>query len=86
MKQGKNDNYSARDKFIKSAINGKILANQCTYDGHYMLETVYFCEKCGKNSFKSVELDGVGTVVTYTILAVAPEGFEDAGSVRLGRI
>lgn len=80
MKQGKNDNYSARDKFIKSAINGKILANQCTYDGHYMLETVYFCEKCGKNSFKSVELDGVGTVVTYTILAVAPEGFEDAGS------
>lgn len=33
-----------------------------------------------KNSFKSVELDGIGTVVTYTILSVAPEGFEDAGS------
>jgi uncharacterized OB-fold protein len=45
-----------------------------------MLETVYFCEKCGKNTFDTEEVDGKGTVVTYTILAVAPEGFEDAGS------
>jgi len=79
-KQEQEDGPSVRDKFIKSATKGKILTNQCTNCGQYMLETVYFCDKCGKNSFKSVELDGIGTVVTYTILAVAPEGFEDAGS------
>jgi uncharacterized OB-fold protein len=79
-KQEHGDSHGVRDKFIESAIKGKILANQCTNCGQYMLETVYFCEKCGKNSFKSVELDGIGTVVTYTILSVAPEGFEDAGS------
>jgi uncharacterized OB-fold protein len=79
-KQEQEDGHGVRDKFIKSAINGKILANQCTNCGQYMLETVYFCEKCGKNTFKSVDLDGIGTVVTYTILSVAPEGFEDAGS------
>jgi len=44
-----------------------------------MLETVLFCEKCSGNKFGHSELDGNGTVVTYTIQAVAPEGFEDAG-------
>src|SRR5215831_18973310 len=73
------DRYGVRNKFVKSAIDGKILANRCTNCGNYMLETVYFCEKCGKNSFEMEQLDGNGTVITYTILAVAPEGFEDAG-------
>lgn len=45
-----------------------------------MLETTLFCEKCGKSGFEDAELEGKGTVVTYTIQAVAPEGFEDAGS------
>jgi uncharacterized OB-fold protein len=45
-----------------------------------MLETVLFCEKCSGSKFEHVELDGNGIVVTYTIQAVAPEGFEDAGS------
>ncbi|HEY7079898.1 MAG TPA: OB-fold domain-containing protein [Nitrososphaeraceae archaeon] len=74
------ERQGVRDKFVKSANEGKILANRCTNCGHYMLETVYFCEKCGKNSFEAEEINGIGTVVTYTILAVAPEGFEDAGS------
>ncbi len=74
------ERQGVRDKFVKSANEGKILANRCTNCGHYMLETVYFCEKCGKHSFDAEEINGIGTVVTYTILAVAPEGFEDAGS------
>ena len=45
-----------------------------------MLETVLFCEKCSGSKFEDAELEGTGTVVTYTIQAVAPEGFEDAGS------
>ncbi len=45
-----------------------------------MLETVLYCEKCSGGKFEYTELEGAGTVVTYTIQAVAPEGFEDAGS------
>lgn len=45
-----------------------------------MLETTLYCEKCSANKFEDTELEGNGTVVTYTIQAVAPEGFEDAGS------
>ena len=51
------DRHGVRDKFVKSANEGKILANKCTNCGHYMLETVYFCEKCGKNTFDTEEVD-----------------------------
>ena len=45
-----------------------------------MLETVYYCPVCSKSDFELVEFDGLGTVVTHTIQAVAPEGFEDLDS------
>lgn len=69
-----------RQKFIETANRHKILAHKCSKCGHLMLETVLFCEKCSGSKFEHTELDGSGTVVTYTIQAVAPEGFEDAGS------
>lgn len=71
---------SAREKFIASAKKNKILANKCFYCGHTMLETVNYCEKCFGSKFEAIELEGIGKVVTYTIQAVAPEGFEDADS------
>lgn len=71
---------STHQKFIEAANRKKILAHKCTKCGHLMLETVLFCEKCSASKFEHVELEGAGTVVTYTIQAVAPEGFEDAGS------
>lgn len=72
--------HGTREKFIHSAERQKILAHKCAKCGHLMLETVLFCEKCSGSRFEDVELEGTGTVVTYTIQAVAPEGFEDAGS------
>ncbi len=70
---------STRERFIEAANRKKILTNRCTSCGHLMLETVLFCEKCSGSKFEKVELEGTGTVVTFTIQAVAPEGFEDAG-------
>lgn len=71
---------STHQKFIEAANRKKILAHKCAKCGHLMLETVLYCEKCSTSKFEHVELEGSGTVVTYTIQAVAPEGFEDAGS------
>jgi uncharacterized OB-fold protein len=73
-------NKSIHEKFIESANRKKILAQKCIKCGHLMLETVLFCEKCAGNKFEQVDLQGSGIVVTYTIQAVVPEGFEDAGS------
>lgn len=71
--------HGAHERFIEVARRKKILAHKCAKCGHMMLETVMFCEKCSAGKFEDVELEGAGTVVTYTIQAVAPEGFEDAG-------
>lgn len=71
---------NTREKFIEAANRKKILAHRCSKCGHMMLETVLYCEKCSGAKFEHAELEGSGTVVTYTIQAVAPEGFEDAGS------
>jgi uncharacterized OB-fold protein len=45
-----------------------------------MLVTVYYCEKGFSHKFESIEVEGTGKVVTYTIQAVAPKGFEGTGS------
>lgn len=71
---------SINQKFIEAANRKKILAQKCLNCGHMMLETVLFCEKCAGNKFEQVDLEGSGIVVTYTIQAVVPEGFEDADS------
>ena len=70
---------SSREKFIISANRGKIITNKCLKCGHMMLGTIHYCEKCHKGDLQSIELEGTGKVVTYTIQAVAPEGFNDIG-------
>jgi uncharacterized OB-fold protein len=79
-KQQQQKNLSSREKFIQSANGGKVLANKCVRCGHIMLETIYYCEKCFGNKFEPIEFEGTGKTVTYTIQAVAPEGFEDTES------
>ena len=76
----KEESIQTQNKFIDAAIKGKILVNKCRNCGQLMLETVYYCPVCSKSDFELVEFDGVGTVVTHTIQAVAPEGFEDLDS------
>ena len=76
----KDESIQTQNKFIDSAIKGKILVNKCRNCGQLMLETVYYCPVCSKSEFELIEFDGVGTVVTHTIQAVAPEGFEDLDS------
>jgi uncharacterized OB-fold protein len=73
-------NMSPREKFIIAARRNKILSKKCSDCGHLMLVTVYCCEKCFSRKYETIELEGTGKVVTYTIQSVAPEGFEDAGS------
>ena len=69
-------NLSAKEDFIENAKNGKILTRQCTECNELHLATVYFCKKCGNKDFQNRSLDGIGKIVTYTIMTVPPEGFE----------
>jgi len=68
---------SAKPDFIENAKGGKILARKCTKCGELHLATVYFCKKCGNKGFEDSVIDGNGKIVTYTIMTVPPEGFEE---------
>ncbi len=67
---------SAKQQFIDCAKLGKVLTRKCKNCGELHLATVYYCQKCGHKEFENVEIQGNGTVVTYTIITVAPAGFE----------
>ena len=67
---------SAKQQFIECAKLGKVLARKCKNCGERHLATVYFCQKCGNKEFENEELEGKGTVVTFTIITVPPAGFE----------
>ena len=66
----------SKEEFINDTKIGKILARRCTKCGHVHLVTTYFCQNCGNKGFENTVIDGNGVVVTYTIITVAPEGFE----------
>ena len=67
---------SVKEQFIENAKNGKVLTHKCISCGFLHLSTVYYCEKCGSKEFEDTILDGVGSVATYTIITVAPAGFD----------
>ncbi len=67
---------SVEEQLIEFAKQGKLLTHKCTSCNYLHLSTAYYCLKCGSKGFEDVVLDGIGTVATYTIITVAPAGFE----------
>ncbi|MDX1447368.1 Zn-ribbon domain-containing OB-fold protein [Lishizhenia sp.] len=67
---------SVEAQVIENAKKGKLLTHKCTKCGYLHLSTAYYCLKCGSKGFEDVLLDGTGTIATYTIITVAPAGFE----------
>ena len=67
---------SVEKQLIETAKQGKLLTHKCTDCGYLHLSTAYYCLKCGSKGFEDVILDGIGSVATFTIITVAPAGFE----------
>ena len=67
---------SVEEQVIENAKQGKLLTHKCTSCGYLHLSTAYYCLKCGSKGFEDVLLEGTGAIATYTIITVAPAGFE----------
>ena len=67
---------SVEEQVIENAKQGKLLTHKCTKCGFLHLSTAYYCLKCGSKGFEDVLLEGTGAIATYTIITVAPAGFE----------
>ena len=66
-----------KEEFTNSAKLGKVLTRKCTKCGHLHLVTTYYCQNCGNKGFENTVIDGKGSVVTYTIITVPPDGYEE---------
>ena len=67
---------TVEQQVIEHAKQGKLLTHKCTKCGFNHLSTAYYCLKCGSKGFEDVLLEGKGKIATYTIITVAPAGFE----------
>ena len=68
---------SAKHECIENSKAGNVLARKCTKCSEIHLATVYFCKKCGNKEFEDDIINGKGKIITYTIMTVPPEGFEE---------
>jgi len=54
----------------------KLVGNICENCGEIIYPVRFVCPKCGSKELKKAEFDPEGEIVTFSIVRVAPEGFE----------
>lgn len=62
----------------------RLEAEKCKGCGLILFPPRLVCPQCGKQEFEKTKLAGTGKLVTYTIIRVAPEGFEDQSPYAVG--
>jgi len=62
----------------------RLEADKCRNCGHISFPPRLVCPDCGGREFGSVQLPGRGRLLTYTIIRVAPHGFEDEAPYAAG--
>ena len=63
-------------KYAEGLKSGKLLGLKCNKCGAYTIPPKKVCIQCASEDLDIVELSGRGTLQTFTVIRVAPEGFE----------
>lgn len=74
------------DGFAEHLQAGRLMGSSCAACGQFSFPPRADCPTCRHDEFNFNELDGQGTVVTYTTIGAAPAGFEDEAPFVLGVI
>ena len=78
------------EQFYKFLKQQKLMAGQCLKCGKTHLPPRQICDNCLGKEFTWVEVSGKGTLVTYTVIHIAPQQFQAltpyvVGIVQLGK-
>lgn len=65
------------DQFYQFLIQGKLMAGKCQKCGKLHLPPRPLCDNCYGTQFEWVPVSGKGKLLTYTIIHVAPQNFQD---------
>ena len=74
------------NSFYAFVTENRLMAAKCGECGNMLLPPKPMCTKCFSTNLKWVELDGVGRLVSYTVIHVAPEQFQDLTPYAVGII
>lgn len=69
--------------FCSELKNGKLTGLECEDCGAVLFPPKGFCPECSGSKLRQVELSKSGTIKTFTVIRVAPEGFKPPYIVAL---
>jgi uncharacterized OB-fold protein len=74
------------EQFYKFITEGKLMAGKCTRCGKIHLPPRPLCDNCYSQIFTWVAAPHKGKLVTYTIIHIAPQQFQDLAPYAVGII
>ncbi|HBX24180.1 MAG TPA: nucleic acid-binding protein [Desulfotomaculum sp.] len=73
-------------EFYEGLKKGKLLGLKCNNCASYTVPPKICCAECGSSDMEVAQLSGRGEIKTYTIVRVAPEGFNAPYIVALAEM
>ena len=70
--------------FYKFVGENRLMAAKCIECGNVLLPPKPMCTKCLSTNLKWIELEGTGTLLSYTVIHVAPEQFQSMTPYTVG--
>jgi uncharacterized OB-fold protein len=72
------------EQFYKFIAQGKLMAGKCQKCGKIHLPPRPLCDKCYSQEFTWVTVPNKGKLITYTVIHIAPQQFQDATPYAVG--
>ncbi len=72
------------EQFYKFLMQGKLMACKCLKCGKIHLPPRPLCDNCFSTEFQWLEVSGKGKLLTYTIIHVAPQQFQNLTPYAIG--
>ncbi len=74
------------EQFYKFLMQGKLMAGKCQKCGKIHLPPRPLCDNCYGTEFQWLQVSGKGKLVTYTVIHVAPQQFQNLTPYAIGII
>jgi uncharacterized OB-fold protein len=72
------------EQFYKFIAQGKLMAGKCQKCGKIHLPPRPLCDNCYSQTFTWTPVPNKGKLLTYTVIHVAPQQFQDAAPYAVG--
>ena len=72
------------EQFYKFLAQQKLMAGRCLKCGKIHLPPRPLCDNCFSQEFEWVNISGIGKLLTYTVISIAPQQFQDLTPYAVG--